>query len=190
MSHRVVVNLVEVGTTEITVSGQHILLTEIGGATTTVEDPEIVTLFSTGLTGDIAVLADAAAASAAAALQSELNASNSELLEASENIFAGALVSIWESSGPKIRLSSAALGRVASGYVLEAALMGETVRVYFDANNTAVTGLVPGSQFLSLASGLATHTPPSASGQVFQRVGFASRATSLNFRWGDPITLA
>lgn len=190
MSHRVVVNLVEAGTTEITVSGQHILLTEIGGATTTIEDPEIVTLFSTGLTGDIAALADAAAASAAAALQSELNASNSELLQASENIFAGALVNIWESTGPKIRLANAALGRPAMGYILEAALTDETVRVYFDANNTMVTGLIPGPQFLSTASGLATNDPPDASGQIFQRVGFASRATNLNFQPADHITLA
>ena len=190
MSGAVVVNLVENGVTEITIPGQSTTVTEIGDATTEVTPPEILTLLSTGVMGDLEQIATEVAGYAAAALQSELNAANSEILTASEDLFAGALVNIWESSGPKLRLTDASLGREAMGYVLLSALADENVRVYFDGNNTSATGLVPGVQFLSAAPGRSIETAPTLAGHIVQRVGFASRATNLNFQTTVPITLS
>lgn len=194
MSHPIVVTLVENGVTEITVPGESTLVTEIGTASTVVAppaEPVVVTLVSIGVGGDVAAYADAAAASAAAALQSELNASDSEFIEASEDLFEGALVNIYHTPAARMRLADAtAYGKEAMGFVTEVVLTGATSRVYASGNNTLVTGLVPGPQFLSTAPGLATHISPASSGNIVQRVGFASRATNLNFQSHPPVTLS
>lgn len=169
--------------TEITVPGRAVTLDELPAG-------EVVTLISQTLGGDLKTIANAAAASAAAAHQSELNASNSEILIVAEDLFAGALVNIYDIGVPAVRLADASLGYQASGYVLVDALANDNVRVYFDANNTSVVGLVPGRQFLSTIPGRCLDTPPTTIGHIVQRVGFASRATNLNFQTSEPITLA
>lgn len=194
MNHPVVVKLVENGVTEITVPGERVLLTQIGGDLTEVQlpgEPAVVTLLSQGFEGDIAGYANAAAASAAAALQSELNAANTDMIEASEDLPGGCLVNVFQDGGPRLRKADATTDeRTATGYILEDVLAGDIVRVYFSGNNTKVTGLVPGPQFLSTAPGLATHTRPTSSGNSVQNVGVATRATSLNFLGGLPVTLS
>jgi hypothetical protein len=44
--------------------------------------------------------------------------------------------------------------------------------------------------FLSTTAGLATSTAPSASGNVVQRIGFATSATAINFQSQTPIVKA
>lgn len=109
----------------------------------------------------------------------------------SEALSAGDLVNIWNSSGAKVRKADATVaGKEAHGFVLAGFGNGVAATVYFEGTNTAVTGLTPGPQFLSTTAGTASGTAPSASGNIVQRVGFATSATTLNFQSQTPITLA
>ena len=109
----------------------------------------------------------------------------------SEALAAGDLVNIWNSSGAKARKADATVaGKEAMGFVLSSYASGAPATVYFEATNTAVTGLTPGPQFLSTTAGQATATAPSAAGNVVQRVGFAISATALNFQALDPFVKA
>lgn len=113
-------------------------------------------------------------------------------LPASEALTAGDLVNIWNDGGTaKVRRADASMqGKEAHGFVLAAAGAGAQATVYFEGANTQASGLTPGAMFLSATAGKATATAPSAAGQVVQRVGFATSATSLNFQAGEPVTLA
>jgi hypothetical protein len=112
-------------------------------------------------------------------------------IQASENLAAGDLVNVWNSSGARIRKADAsAAGKEAHGFVLAAVTSGASGTVYFEGNNAQVTGLTPGVQFLSTTPGLATATAPSGTGNVVQRVGFSTSATNLNFQTHLPIVLA
>lgn len=108
----------------------------------------------------------------------------------SEAIAAGDLVNIWNSTGAKVRKADATVaGKEAHGFVLAGVGSGAPATVYFEGSNTGVTGLTPGAQFLSTTAGLCTATPPSGTGNVVQRVGFAYSATAMNFQSQPPITL-
>lgn len=112
-------------------------------------------------------------------------------ITASEALAAGDLVNIWNSTGAKARKADATVaGKRAHGYVLAAVSSSATATVYFEGTNTQVSGLTPGELFLSTTAGGVTATAPTGSGNVVQRVGFATAATALNFQAGDPITLA
>lgn len=112
-------------------------------------------------------------------------------ITASEALAAGDLVNIWNSTGAKVRKADATTaGKEAHGFVLAAVSSSATATVYFEGSDTGVTGLTPGVQYLSTTAGVATATPPSASGNVVQRVGVATAAASLNFDMGTPIVLA
>jgi hypothetical protein len=110
----------------------------------------------------------------------------------SEALAAGDLVNIWNSTGAKARKADASVGgKEAHGFVLAAASSGAAATVYFEGTDTQVTGLTPGVQFLSATTpGTATATAPSGTGQVVQRVGFATAAAALNFQSQPPIVLA
>lgn len=109
----------------------------------------------------------------------------------SENLAAGDLVNIWNSTGAKVRKADATTaGKEAHGFVLSAVTSPAAATVYFEGSNTGVTGLTPGPQFLSTTAGIATATAPSGTGNVVQRVGFATAAAALNFQAGIPIVLA
>lgn len=112
-------------------------------------------------------------------------------ITASENLAAGDLVNVWNSSGAKVRKADATTaGKEAHGFVLAAVTSGASATVYFEGSDTGVTGLTPGVQFLSTTAGIASATAPSGSGNVVQRVGFATAAASLNFDAGTPVVLA
>jgi hypothetical protein len=82
-------------------------------------------------------------------------------------------------------------GKEAHGFVKAAVSNGAAATVYFEGTNSQVTGLTPGVQYLSAATpGLSTATAPSASGNVVQRVGFATAAAALNFQSMPPVVLA
>jgi len=111
-------------------------------------------------------------------------------IEASEDLAAGDLVNIYDSTGAKCRKADATTkGKEAHGFVLAVVTTGNNATVYFEGSNDQVTGLTPGVQFLAATAGGATVTAPSSSGNIVQKVGVATAATSLNFEAGNPIEL-
>lgn len=113
------------------------------------------------------------------------------IITTSEALVAGDLVNIWNSTGAKARKADhATAGKEAHGFVLVGVASGSPATVYFEGTNTAVTGLTPGVQFLGTTAGKTTNVAPSATGNVVQRVGFATSPTALNFNASDPIVLA
>ena len=113
------------------------------------------------------------------------------VITASENLAAGDLVNVWDSTGFKVRKADATTaGKEAHGFVLSAVTSGNPATVYFIGSNDQVTGLSPGPQFLQTTAGTADATAPSGSGNVVQRVGVATSATVLNFTQGLPYVLA
>jgi hypothetical protein len=114
------------------------------------------------------------------------------VIQASENLAAGDYVNIWDNAGAfRVRKADAtAAGKPAHGFVLSAVTSGNNATVYFEGPNTAVSGQTPGDVFLAATAGAGTATAPSGTGNVVQRVGVATSATSVNFERGDPIVLA
>lgn len=112
-------------------------------------------------------------------------------ITASEALAAGDFVNIFSSSGAKCRKADASTaGKEAHGFVLAAVDNGNAATVYFEGTNTQVTGQTPGVVYLSAASpGLATSTAPSGSGNVVQRIGFATGTTAINFQSQPPLVL-
>ncbi len=110
----------------------------------------------------------------------------------SENLSAGNLVNIYNNAGTaNVRKADATTaGKEAHGFVIAATTSPAAATVYFSDNNASITGATPGTQYLSTTAGGITTTAPSASGNVVQRVGFASSATNLSFLYSDPYVLA
>jgi hypothetical protein len=109
----------------------------------------------------------------------------------SEALSAGDFVNIWNSTGAKARKADATTaGKHAMGFVLVGAASGSPATVYFEGTNTAVTGQTPGEVYLHTTAGLATGTAPSTAGNVVQSIGIATSASSINFQFNRPITLA
>lgn len=114
-------------------------------------------------------------------------------ITASEALAAGDLVNIWNNGGTANarKADGSTSGKEAHGFVLSAVANGAAATVYFEGTNTQCTGLTPGNQFLSASTpGKSTATAPSASGNVVQRVGFATSATAMNFQSQPPVVLA
>lgn len=113
------------------------------------------------------------------------------VIQASEALAAGDLVNIHNSGGARVRKADATTaGKEAHGFVLASVGSGANATVYFEGNNGQVTGLTPGVAYLSTTPGLSTNTAPSATGNVVQRVGFATAANNLNFEPFPGVTLA
>lgn len=112
-------------------------------------------------------------------------------ITSSEALSSGDFVNIWNSSGAKVRKADATVaGKEAHGFVLVGVGSGAAATVYFEGTNTAVSGQTPGPVFLGTTAGQAVSAAPSGSGNVVQRVGFATGATAINFQAGVPVTLA
>jgi hypothetical protein len=111
---------------------------------------------------------------------------------ASENISAGALVNIWNSTGQfRVRNADATVaGKEAMGFVLSSVSTSQTAMVYLEGTITGLSGLLPGRMYLSTSPGVATNTPPSGSGNVVQYIGEAISATEITFERTDGIILA
>lgn len=109
---------------------------------------------------------------------------------ASETLSAGDFVHIWDNGGAfNVRLADAGVvGKEAQGFILDNAASGANVKVYFEGTNTAVTGQSAGVVYLSTNAGIGSATPPSNAGNVVQRIGFATSASSMNFQH-QPITV-
>jgi hypothetical protein len=115
-------------------------------------------------------------------------------IQASENLAAGDFVNIHNVSGnPRVRKADAATtGKEAHGFVLSAVTSGNNATVYFEGQNTQVTGKTPGArQYLSASTpGASTESPPTGSGNVVQFLGVAVSATSITTEIEDGIVLA
>ena len=112
------------------------------------------------------------------------------VITSSEAIASGDWVNIWNSTGAKVRKADATVvGKEAHGFVLVGVGSAAAATVYFEGTNTAVSGQTPGVVFLGTTAGLGVATAPSGSGNVVQRIGFATSATSVNFQSTVPITL-
>lgn len=116
---------------------------------------------------------------------------DTQAIPTSEALAAGDFVNIWNSSGAKARKADATVsGKEAHGFVLQAFASGATATVYFEGTNTQVTGQTPGPVFLQTSAGTAGAAAPSGSGNVVQRLGIATSATTINFEGAPPVVLA
>lgn len=110
---------------------------------------------------------------------------------ASEALSAGAFVNVWSSTGFKVRNADATVaGKHAMGYVLASVASGGSAIVYSEGINPLQSGLTAGDVYLSTTPGLATNTPPAASGNIVQCIGYASNAATVRFLFSRPVTLA
>jgi hypothetical protein len=111
---------------------------------------------------------------------------NTVTLMASENIAAGALINIWNSSGTaKIRNADASTSRAAQGWAPSAITSGNTGTVTIgNGADSSISGLTIGSNYFLDATGGVTTTPPGA-GNLLQQVGFASDAAVLQVQLGN-----
>ena len=111
----------------------------------------------------------------------------------SEVLVAGDLVNIYNNGGTaNVRKADASVsGKEAHGFVLAGFGAAVSATVYFEGQNTQLTGMTPGVQFLSgTTPGKTVDTAPTGTGEVVQRVGLATSATSMNFESSNPIVLA
>jgi hypothetical protein len=107
----------------------------------------------------------------------------------SENLAAGDWINIWLDVGTlKVRKADAtAAGKEADGFVLANVTAPANATVFFGGINTALASLTLGAQyFLSTTPGVGVATtPPSASGNVVQRLGKAISATEIESDLGN-----
>lgn len=116
---------------------------------------------------------------------------DTQSIQASENLAAGDLVNIWNNAGARVRKADATTaGKEAHGFVLASVTSGANATVYFEGTNTSISGATPGVLFLATTAGAVTSTAPAVAGNVVQRVGFATSATSMNFQSQVPIVKA
>jgi hypothetical protein len=113
-------------------------------------------------------------------------------IEASEAIEAGQLLNVWVDAGElRVRPALGVFGREAHGFSLSNISMGSDVTVYHGGENSAMSGLTVGAQFLSpTVPGACQAAIPTAPGHLVQKVGFASSATRLIFTEGLPVLLS
>ncbi len=114
---------------------------------------------------------------------------------ASEALAAGDLVNIYDNAGTANcrKADGSTTGKPAHGFTLASVSALATATIYFEGPNTAVTGLTPGTQFLSgttAGKSVLAASVPTGAGKTNQCVGFATSATSMNFQSGPPITTA
>ena len=110
------------------------------------------------------------------------------VIQASENLSSGDLVNIFDDAGAfKVRKADAStLGKRADGFVLAAVSSGQNASVYAEGTIVGLTGVTAGDLFLSATTpGGFTATPPNASGNVVQNIGFGASPTTINFNRGD-----
>lgn len=108
-----------------------------------------------------------------------------KIYPSSENLAAGDMVNLWVNTGAtnvrKADASAANAGKIAHGFVLLAVTSPANATVYLlGEENTAVTGLTVGTQWLSdTTPGKTMATPPTTTGHLVQEIGFAGTATDL-----------
>lgn len=117
--------------------------------------------------------------------------SNSKVMTASETLVAGNWINLHDVAGQaRVRKADAATGKECMGYVLEGVAAGGTVTVYFEGENTAVTGMVAGPVYLSSTPGAGQAASPTGAGVISQVVGVATGPNSVNYQSGPVIVQA
>ncbi|CDF86324.1 conserved hypothetical protein [Pseudomonas knackmussii B13] len=116
------------------------------------------------------------------------------VITASEALAAGDYVNVWSNASAfAVRKADASGGvaKQAHGFVLAAVASAAAATVYFEGTNTQVSGMTPGDVWLSASTpGKGVATPPTATGNIQQKVGVAVAATSVNVELGQPVILA
>lgn len=114
-----------------------------------------------------------------------------QTIVASEALVAGDFVNIHNVSGtPNVRKADSSNNRPANGFVLANFASAASATVHLGGMNTARSGLTPGLlYFLSTAGGVTT-TAPSTTGHIIQEIGVASNATTIQFDYDAPTTIA
>lgn len=118
--------------------------------------------------------------------------SDTASLPAAGALAAGDFVNVFNDAGtPRMRKADAsALLTQAHGFVLLSVLDLATGTMYFQGNNTAVSGMTAGNVFLSITAGLASNTAPISATEIVQRIGVAISPTVINFEPQMPVLLA
>lgn len=114
---------------------------------------------------------------------------------ASENLSAGDLIDLWDDAGTlKARKADAtAYGKPADGFVKAAVVATANATVYMPGQQiTGLAGLdLDADYYLSAAApGGVTADPPTAAGNVIQKVGKALSASVLFFYPEEPVEIA
>lgn len=108
---------------------------------------------------------------------------DTQQIEASENLSAGDFVNVWDDTGDfKVRKADAATAKRAHGFVLDAATSGNPATVYFEGRNNQLSGVTPGTLYLSatVPGGFQT-SEPTGSGQYSQQIGTGVAEDTINF---------
>lgn len=104
---------------------------------------------------------------------------------ATEDIAAGAIVSIWSSGGTgKMRNADAtADGKRADGFVVAAVSSGANGTFHTDGIITGLSGLTPGAiYYITTTPGTISVTAPSTAGNIVMIAGKAISTTELEFK--------
>lgn len=112
-------------------------------------------------------------------------------LPASEALTVGP-VNVWNDAGTaRVRKASASdIAHIANGCVTAAVTSGATATVYLSNVLTGLTGLTVGALYLSTTPGAFAAAPPTSTGNVLQRVGFAISSSSCVFTTSEPFIRA
>lgn len=116
------------------------------------------------------------------------------VIEASENLDAGDYVNIYDSTGALCRkadASTASAAKMAHGFVLDNVTSGNNATIYFEGQNTALTGLTPGTTYVL------SHSTPgevvdlasasTTAGHILQVIGIATATDTLSTEIEQPI---
>lgn len=110
----------------------------------------------------------------------------------SENLAAGDFVNVYDNAGtPTARKADSTNDRRASGFVLSSVTAPAAATVYFEGQNTQVSGLTAGQRLYLDAAGAVTSTAPSLAGGdvIHQYLGKALSATVMDVEMEDEIVL-
>ena len=118
---------------------------------------------------------------------------DTKTITTSEDLSSGNFVNVYDVTGtPTARKADATtVGKQAVGFVLASTTSGQNAEIYFESTNNQLSGLTGGDRmYLDTTAGVATATPPSASGNVVQFLGMALSASEISFEPNDGIVLA
>lgn len=117
-----------------------------------------------------------------------------ETIPATEALSAGDLVNIHNVSGTRsVRKADSSNNRPAHGYVTAAVANAANATVFLQGLNSSVAGLSTNfglSVWLSTAGGITTTAPANTSGTIVQLVGYVVSATSFQFEYDAPTSIA
>ena len=112
-------------------------------------------------------------------------------LVAGEALVGGDFVYIL-ANGTVMKADATAFAKRSMGYVLASVLNAGNATVFYDENNSALSGLTPGTTYyLSATAGVVTATASNIiAGQFLQELGVATTATSLHVNIKETILRA